>query len=134
MLLKPSLSIRYVAGSGVAVALTCTLSSAGERALKGTSRLVNESVELPPAATNCRVLVSQPAVVQTGIRVGDDGQMPRFVPREELFKGRHFDQEIVILCVRWYLNFKLSFRDLVAMMCERGINLAHGTVKLSDCA
>ena len=41
-----------------------------------------------------------------------------------LFKGRHFDQEIIILCVRWYLRFKLSFRDLVEMMAERGISLA----------
>jgi hypothetical protein len=31
---------------------------------------------------------------------------------EELFKGRHCDREIVILCVRWYLRFKLSLRDL----------------------
>jgi hypothetical protein len=30
--------------------------------------------------------------------------MPGFVPIEELFKGRHFDQEIVVLCVRWYLS------------------------------
>jgi len=42
--------------------------------------------------------------------------MSRFVPVEELLKGRQFDQEIVILCVRWYLSFKLSFRDLVAMI------------------
>jgi transposase-like protein len=54
--------------------------------------------------------------------------MPRFVPTEELFKGRHFDQEIVVLCVRWYLSFKLSFRDLVAMMGERSIGLAHTTI------
>src|SRR5882757_8075530 len=39
---------------------------------------------------------------------------------EELFKGRHFDRGIVILCVRWYLRFKLSLRDLVEMMAERG--------------
>ena len=36
--------------------------------------------------------------------------MPRFVPVEELFKGRHFDREIVVLRVRWYLSFKLSYR------------------------
>jgi transposase-like protein len=54
--------------------------------------------------------------------------MPRFVPVEELFKGRHFDQEIVVLCVRWYLSYKLSYRDLVAMMSERGIGLAHTTI------
>ena len=44
----------------------------------------------------------------------------RFVPVEELFAGRHFDAEIVVLCVRWYLSFKLSYRDLVSMMSERG--------------
>src|SRR6202521_3289311 len=54
--------------------------------------------------------------------------MPRFVPVEELFKGRHFDREIVVLCVRWYLSYKLSYRDLVAMMNERGIGLAHTTI------
>ena len=35
---------------------------------------------------------------------------------DDLFQGRHFDREIIILCVRWYLRFKLSFRDLVEMM------------------
>jgi hypothetical protein len=47
--------------------------------------------------------------------------MPRFVPVKELFKGRHFDQEIVVLCVRWYLSYKLSSRDLLAMTAERGL-------------
>jgi transposase-like protein len=47
---------------------------------------------------------------------------------DELFKGRHFDREVIILCVRWYLRFKLSFRDLVEMMAERGIDLAHTTI------
>jgi transposase-like protein len=54
--------------------------------------------------------------------------MPRFVPIDELFKGRHFDWEIVVLCVRWYLRFKLSYRDLVAMMSERGVGMAHTTI------
>jgi hypothetical protein len=54
--------------------------------------------------------------------------MPRFEPVEELFKGRHFDQEIVALCVRWYLSYKLGYRDLVAIMAERGIELAHTTI------
>jgi transposase-like protein len=39
-----------------------------------------------------------------------------------------FDQEIIILRVRWYLAFKLSSRDLVQMMAERGILLAHTTI------
>jgi len=45
-----------------------------------------------------------------------------------IFQGRQFDREIIILCVRWYLRFKLSFRDLVEMMAERGISLAHTTI------
>jgi transposase-like protein len=44
---------------------------------------------------------------------------------QDLFKGRHFDQEIIVL---WYLAFKLSSRDLVQMMAERGIELAHTTI------
>jgi transposase-like protein len=47
---------------------------------------------------------------------------------DNLFKGRQFDRDIIILCVRWYLRFKLSFRDLVEMMAERGISLAHTTI------
>jgi len=45
-----------------------------------------------------------------------------------LFKRRHFDGEIIILCVRWYITYKLSYRDLSAMMAERGIDLAHTTI------
>ena len=47
---------------------------------------------------------------------------------KELFVGRHFDQEVIMLCVRWYLRFKLSLRDLVEMMSERGLSLAHTTI------
>ena len=47
---------------------------------------------------------------------------------QELFKGRHFDREIIVLCVRWYLAFKLSSRDLVQMMAERGIAITHTTI------
>ena len=54
--------------------------------------------------------------------------MARFESVEQLFKGRHFDQEIMILCIRWYLSYKLSYRDLVAVMGERGIDLAHTTI------
>lgn len=45
-----------------------------------------------------------------------------------LFKRRHFDQEIIILCIRWYLTYKLSYRVLREIMAERGIDLAHTTI------
>ena len=46
----------------------------------------------------------------------------------DLFNVRHFDQQVIILCVRWYLGYKLSSRDLVEMLGERGIQLAHTTI------
>ena len=45
-----------------------------------------------------------------------------------LFEGRHFDREVIILSVRWYRRFKLSLRDLVEMMAERGLSIAHTTI------
>jgi transposase-like protein len=54
--------------------------------------------------------------------------MPELPSAQDLFKGRHFYREIIMLCVRWYLAFKLSSRDLVQMMAERGIALAHTTI------
>ena len=30
---------------------------------------------------------------------------------DKLFKYRHFDREIIILCVRWYVSYKLSYRS-----------------------
>ena len=47
---------------------------------------------------------------------------------QELFEGRHFHREVIILYVRWYLRFKLSLRDLVEMMAERGLSVAHTTI------
>ena len=41
---------------------------------------------------------------------------------------RQFEGEIIVLCVRWYVSYKLSSRDLVEMMAERGISLAHTTI------
>src|SRR5437868_11890075 len=51
--------------------------------------------------------------------------MRPFGPVEALFKGRHFDGQIIILCVSWYTSFKLSLRDLVIMMADRGISVTH---------
>jgi transposase-like protein len=42
--------------------------------------------------------------------------------RPALFRGRHFQDEIIVLCLRWYLRHSLSYRDLEEMMAERGLN------------
>lgn len=36
-----------------------------------------------------------------------------------MFKGRHFDQSVILLCVRWYLAYNLSLRNLEEIMAER---------------
>jgi hypothetical protein len=45
-----------------------------------------------------------------------------------VFKGRHFDRSVILLCVRWYLAYSLSLRDLEEMMAERGISVDHATI------
>jgi len=46
----------------------------------------------------------------------------------KLFKWRHFQAEIILLCVRWYLRYPLSYRDLEEMMLERGLHVDHTTI------
>jgi putative transposase len=44
------------------------------------------------------------------------------------FKWRHFQKEIILLVVRWYVSYALSYRDLEEMMLERGIKVDHSTI------
>ena len=45
-----------------------------------------------------------------------------------MLKGRHFDQSVILLCVRWYLAYSLSLRYLEEIMAERGICVDHSTL------
>jgi len=47
---------------------------------------------------------------------------------KNLFKWRHFEKEIILLNVRWYLRYSLSYRDLEEMMLERGLKVDHTTL------
>src|SRR5689334_23879040 len=44
------------------------------------------------------------------------------------FKYRHYQAEIILLCVRWYLRYSLSYRDLEEMIVERGLSVDHTTI------
>ncbi|MGY3418353.1 IS6 family transposase [Bacillus mycoides] len=48
--------------------------------------------------------------------------------KENLFKWKHYQPELILLTVRWYLRYNLSFRNLVEMMEERGLSMAHTTI------
>ena len=48
--------------------------------------------------------------------------------KEQLFKWKHFEPEIILLTVRWYLRYNLRFCNLVEMIEERGLLMAHTTI------
>ncbi len=57
---------------------------------------------------------------------------------KNLFKWKHSQPDIILLTVRWYLRYSISFRDLVEMMEERGLslpqnNLTYRQTKLRFC-
>jgi transposase-like protein len=54
--------------------------------------------------------------------------MPRATARDPIYRRRHFAAETIELCVRWCITYRLSYGDLVAMMADRGINVAHTTM------
>ena len=45
-----------------------------------------------------------------------------------VFKRRRFPAEIILLCVRWYCRYGISYRDLEEMMAERGVAVDHVTL------
>jgi hypothetical protein len=49
-------------------------------------------------------------VVQFGRPRG--AQMTRPIVRDSMYRRRRFDGEIIELCVRWYITYRLSYRDL----------------------
>ena len=48
--------------------------------------------------------------------------------RPALFRKRQFEPAVIVTCVRWYLRFSLSLRDLEEMMAERGVSVDHTTI------
>ena len=47
---------------------------------------------------------------------------------DSLFKWRHFVPDVILLNVRWYCRYALSYRDLEEMMAERGVEVDHSTI------
>ena len=44
------------------------------------------------------------------------------------FAGYRFPPEIILLAVRWYLRFGLSYRDVEELLAERGVEVDHVTI------
>ena len=54
--------------------------------------------------------------------------MPRHRRRDPIFRYRRYEDDIVVLCVRWYISYRLSLRDLTEMMAERGLAIYPSTI------
>ena len=52
---------------------------------------------------------------------------PAPVPRST-FSGFRFPPEVIVIAVRWYLRFGLSYRDVEELLAERGVEVDHVAV------
>ena len=44
------------------------------------------------------------------------------------FKGMRFPIDVILVCVRWYVAYPLSYRHLEEMMEERGLSVDHSSI------
>ena len=51
---------------------------------------------------------------------------------DSIYVQRQFDSEIIVLCVRWYITYRLRYRDLVAMMVEQRDHFSHDDHAMRD--
>src|SRR5215467_10008321 len=54
--------------------------------------------------------------------------MPQAASRDPIYRRRRYSPELIEQCVRWYLAYRLSYRDLTAMMAEREVTVSHTTI------
>jgi hypothetical protein len=59
-------------------------------------------------------------------KIGGDGLMGWRTMIE--FKGSHFEREVILWGVRWYVAYPISYRQLEEMMQERGVEVDHSTL------
>ena len=93
------------------------------------------SVPSPAAAWRARCTngAGRGAVAWAGLRC-DQGRWnvrrvtPRLPVPASAFTGYRFAPEVIVLAVRWYLRFNLSYRDLEELLAERGVTADHVTL------
>ncbi len=50
------------------------------------------------------------------------------LPPRSAFAGFRFPREVIVLAVRWYLRYGLSYRDVEELLAERGVEVDHVTI------
>jgi hypothetical protein len=87
---------------------------------------VLEHVWLPDHLTGT-VAVATPASERRDWRHENPPPSPHAIP-PSAFAGFRFPPDVIVLAVRWYLRFGLSYRDLEELLAERGIQADHVTI------
>ena len=54
--------------------------------------------------------------------------MTQPIERDAIYRRRRFPREVIEGRVRWYLTYRISYRDLVALMAEWGVHVSHTTI------
>ena len=80
-----------------------------------------------PATTPIPVVLSQswPAGLHG---LGSEAAVSADQPIMIEFKGSHFERDVILLAVRWYVAYPISYRQLEEMMAEHGVEVDHATL------
>lgn len=54
--------------------------------------------------------------------------MSKAIARDAIYRRGRLRAEDIKQCIRWYITYRLSNRNLVAMMAERGVHASHSTI------
>jgi transposase-like protein len=54
--------------------------------------------------------------------------MPRHNRRDPMFRYRRHEEDVIVLAVRWYISYRLSLRDIVEILAERGLDVHRSTI------
>jgi hypothetical protein len=60
--------------------------------------------------------------------VREGGLDARHNRRDPIFRYRRHEDQIIVLAVRWYISYRLSLRDLVEMLADRGLDVHPSTI------
>jgi transposase-like protein len=50
------------------------------------------------------------------------------IVRDAIYRRRRFSREVIETAVRYYITYRLTYRDLVALMADRGVRVSHTTI------